>query len=180
MCGPAAAAAVPSIPRDAGRELLPKLNHSDIPQGPLIVIRKVFGRGIAPSQATANKLSTPINELTAYECMCEGFLFYLYTYPKTTHLIRQLFYICSSLITLKSNTSVSSLYTLLYSIEPVNSFQPSFHMLPVTWRCADAPVQLVVGGELLTPAANHTACRIEGEEDECCEGVTVMEEVRVS
>lgn len=53
-------------------------------------------------------------------------------------------------------------------------------MLRVTWRCDDALVQLVVGGELLTPAANQTACRLEDEEKECCEGVMAMEEVGVS
>lgn len=71
MFGPAAAAVVPPIPGDVGRELLPKQSHSGIPQGPLIVIRKVFGRGLIPSRAAANKLSTPFNEHTA----CEGFLF---------------------------------------------------------------------------------------------------------
>lgn len=165
MFGPAAAAAVPPIPGDVGRELLPKRSHSEIPQGPLIVIRKVFGRGLAPSQATANQLSTPINEHSACECMCEGFLFCICPHLKTTHLMRfhliflwrQVFYIFSSLITLKSNTSVSSLYALLHSTEPVNLFQASFHMLLVTRRCDDAPVQLVVGGEPLTPAANQMA-----------------------
>lgn len=60
-----------------------------IPQGPLIVIRKVFGRGLVPSQATANKSPTPINEHTARECMCEGFLCSCYwcMYVNTTHLI---------------------------------------------------------------------------------------------
>ncbi len=182
MFGPAAAAVVPQIPWDNRQELLPKRSHSEIPQGPLIVIRKVFGRGLAPSQATANQLSTPINEHTA----CVKVPFFVCTHLKTTHLIRfhlisrwQVLYICSSLITLTSNTSVSSLYALLYSTEPVNLFQPSFHMLLVTRRCDDAPVQLVVGGEPLTPAANLMACRLEGEE-ECCEGATVMEEVGVS
>ena len=37
-------------------------------------------------------------------------------------------------------------------------------MLPLTWRCDDAPVQLVVGREPLTPAANQTACMLKGEE----------------
>lgn len=63
-----------------------------------------------------------------------------------------------------SQTALSPLYTLLYGIEPVNLFQPAFHMLPLTWRCDDAPVQLVVGGEPLTPAANQTACRLKGVE----------------
>lgn len=55
MFGPAVAAVVPPIPGDVGREMLPKQSHSEIPQGPLIVVRKVSGRGLAPSQATANK-----------------------------------------------------------------------------------------------------------------------------
>lgn len=53
-------------------------------------------------------------------------------------------------------------------------------MLPVTWGCDDAPVQLVLGGEPLTPAATQTGCMLEGEEGECCEAVMVMEEVEVS
>lgn len=68
----------------------------------------------------------------------------------------------------------------------MNLFQPSFHMLPPTWRWDDAHVQLVLGGEPLTPAANQTACRPdeekeEGEEEErVLRGVMVMEEVDVS
>lgn len=61
MFGPAAAAVVPPISGDVRRELLPKRSRSQIPQGPLIVIRKVFRRGLALSQATANKISTSIN-----------------------------------------------------------------------------------------------------------------------
>ena len=34
----------------------------------------------------------------------------------------------------------------------------------MTRRCDDAPVQLVAGGEPLTPAANQTASGLEGEE----------------
>ena len=37
-------------------------------------------------------------------------------------------------------------------------------MPPMTRRCDDAPVQLVAGGEPLTPAANQTASGLEGEE----------------
>lgn len=85
-----------------------------------------------------------------------------------------------ALIAVKSNIFVSFLHTLLYNIESEDLFQPSFHMLPVTWRCDDTPVQLVVGGELLTPAANQMSLKLDEEEDECCEGVTVMEEVGVS
>lgn len=62
----------------------------------------------------------------------------------------------------------------------MNLLQSSFHMLPVTWTCDDVLVQLVVGGELLTPAANQTACRLEEEEKERCERVMVIEEVGVS
>lgn len=52
-------------------------------------------------------------------------------------------------------------------------------MLPLTWRCDDILVQLVVGGEPLTPAATQTRRMLEGETD-CCEAVMVMEEVGVS
>ena len=48
MFGPAVAAVVPPIPGDFRRDLLPKHCRSEIPQGPLIIIRKVFGRGLAP------------------------------------------------------------------------------------------------------------------------------------
>lgn len=54
------------LPRDPGREQVPKPGRSGVPQGPLIVIRKVFGRGLGPSRAAADKL--PITKRTA----CEG------------------------------------------------------------------------------------------------------------
>lgn len=62
----------PPISRDLGRLLLPNKIGSEIPQGPLIVIRKVFRRVLAPSQATANKIPTQINEHSACRCMCEN------------------------------------------------------------------------------------------------------------
>lgn len=53
-------------------------------------------------------------------------------------------------------------------------------MLPVTWRCDDVPVQLVVSGEPLTPAATQTGNTLEGEVGEGHEAVMVTEEVEVS
>lgn len=59
-------------------------------------------------------------------------------------------------------------------------FQPSLHMLPLTWRCNDAPVQLVDVGDPLTPAATQTALIQEGGEKYCGEELMVMKEVKVS
>lgn len=80
MFGPAATAVVPPISRDLGWLLLPNKIGSEIPQGPLIVIRKVFRRGLAPSQATASKIPTQINEHSACRCMCENLQICTYTY----------------------------------------------------------------------------------------------------
>lgn len=73
MLGPAAAAVVPLVPGDRVQGPLPKMGYAQIPQGSLIV-RKVFGRGLAPSQATANQISTPINGHTACEGMSAHFI----------------------------------------------------------------------------------------------------------
>lgn len=120
-CWACCSSCCPSNPRGHGRALLPKQSRSEIPEGPLIVIRKVFGRGLAPSQATASRPSTPVDEHSACESLCEGFLFSSHTYPNTTnvtqlnHLIlcQQLFHICSPLITLQSDSSVASLYIII-------------------------------------------------------------------
>lgn len=77
----------------------------------------------------------------------------------------------SSLMTLKNDP--------VFLHDYMNWLQSSSHMLPVTRRCGDALVQLVVGGELLTPAAQQTACRLEEEGKECCEEVMVTEEAGV-
>lgn len=55
--------------------------------------------------------------------------------------------------------------------------QPSLHMLPLTWRCNDTPVQLVIVGEPLTPADTQTALAQEGGEERCGEEAMVMKGV---
>ena len=98
-----------------------KVELLEIPEGPLIVIREVFGRGLTPSQATASRPPTPVDEHSVCESMCEGFLFSIYTYLNTANVIqlnhlilcRQLSHICSSVITLQSNSSLSSLYIII-------------------------------------------------------------------
>lgn len=56
------------------------------------------------------------------------------------------------------------------SVEPVNLFQPSVHMLSVTWRWDDTPLQLMVGSEPLTLAASQTSCELKGEEGPALRG----------
>lgn len=152
----------PSAPRGHGQELLPRQRHSES----LRDHWSSSGRSLEGDLSFHRSLPTnrpPIIEQTANECTCESFLCsrrWQPTQPPPLWFSWILWFFFF----------VTVLFLHKDSVEPVNLFQPSVHMLSVTWRCDNTPFQLVFGSEPLTPAASQTSCELAGEEGPALRG----------